>query len=61
MLVLAGSAQSILAPAINTAATRVLNKSGISLLVAPTAGCCGALSYHLSAQADGLDFMRRNI
>ena len=61
MLVLAGCVQPILAPAINTAAARVLDRLGISLLVAPAAGCCGALSYHLSAQADGLDFMRRNI
>jgi glycolate oxidase iron-sulfur subunit len=61
MLVLAGCVQSVLAPAINTAAARVLDRLGISLLVAPAAGCCGALSYHLSTQANGLDFMRRNI
>jgi len=61
MLILAGCVQHILAPAINTATARVLDKLGISLLVAPAAGCCGALNYHLPAQADGLDFMRRNI
>jgi glycolate oxidase iron-sulfur subunit len=61
MLVLAGCVQPVLAPAINRAAARVLDRLGISLLAAPAAGCCGALSYHLSAQADGLDFMRRNI
>jgi len=61
MLVLAGCVQSTLAPSINLAAARVLDRLGISLLVAPDAGCCGALNYHLSAQADGLDFMRRNI
>ncbi len=61
MLVLAGCVQPILAPAINKAAARVLDRLGISLLYAPAAGCCGALSYHLTAQADALDFMRRNI
>ena len=61
MLVLAGCVQPILGSAINTAAVRVLDKLGISLLVVPTAGCCGALSYHLSEHADALDFMRRNI
>ena len=61
MLILDGCVQPILAPAINTAAARVLDRLGISLLSAPTAGCCGAISYHLSAQADALDFMRRNI
>jgi len=60
MLVLAGCVQPILAPAINTAAARVLDRLAITLLSAPTAGCCGALSYHL-AQADSLDFMRSNI
>lgn len=61
MLVLAGCVQPILAPGINSAAARVLDRLGITLLYAPEAGCCGALSYHLSAQANGLDFMRRNI
>ena len=61
MLVLAGCAQSSTTPATNTAAARVLDRLGISLLVAPAAGCCGALSQHLSAAAEARDFMRRNI
>jgi glycolate oxidase iron-sulfur subunit len=61
MLILAGCVQPMLAPSINLAAARVLDRLGISLLIAPAAGCCGAISYHLSAQAHGLDFMRRNI
>src|SRR5450759_3973770 len=31
------------------------------LVRAPQAGCCGAVSYHLNAQQEGLDYMRRNI
>jgi len=61
MLVLAGCVQPSLAPNINTAAARVLDRLGISLVVASQAGCCGALSYHLNAQDEALDFMRRNI
>ncbi|MFN0315073.1 MAG: glycolate oxidase subunit GlcF [Burkholderiales bacterium] len=61
MLVLEGCAQPSLAPNINAAAARVLDKIGISLIVAPNAGCCGALSYHLDYQDEGLDYMRRNI
>lgn len=61
MLVLQGCVQPSLAPATNIAAARVLDKLGISLLSAPAAGCCGAVSYHLNAHADGLDYMRRNI
>jgi glycolate oxidase iron-sulfur subunit len=61
MLVLEGCVQPGLAPATNAAAARVLDRLGISLLSAEQAGCCGAVSYHLNAHADGLDYMRRNI
>jgi glycolate oxidase iron-sulfur subunit len=61
MLVLEGCVQPALAPNINAAAARLLDKIGISLIVADKAGCCGAVSYHLNAQNEGLDYMRRNI
>lgn len=61
MLVLAGCAQSAVAPNINVAAARVLKHLGINLIEDPAAGCCGALSHHLSAHEEALDFMRRNI
>ena len=61
MLLLDGCVQSAATPNTNAAARRVLDKLGISLIAAPRAGCCGAVNYHLSAHADGLDNMRRNI
>jgi glycolate oxidase iron-sulfur subunit len=61
MLVLAGCAQSSATPRTNAAAARVLDRLGISLIIAPAAGCCGALSHHLSAEHEALAFMRRNI
>jgi glycolate oxidase iron-sulfur subunit len=61
MLVLQGCVQSVVTPQTNQAATRVLHKLGIELITAPGAGCCGAVSHHLSAHDEGLDFMRRNI
>jgi glycolate oxidase iron-sulfur subunit len=61
MLVLAGCAQSSTTPKTNAAAARVLDRLGISLVAAPAAGCCGALSHHLSAEDEALDHMRRNI
>lgn len=61
MLALAGCAQPGATPNTNAAAARVLDRLGISLVEAPKAGCCGAVSYHLSAHDEGLDFMRRNI
>jgi len=61
MLVLGGCAQPSATPNTNIVAARVLDKLGISLFTAPEAGCCGAVSYHLSAHEEGLSFMRRNI
>ncbi len=61
MLVLDGCVQPGIAPGINAAAARVLDRLGIALEAAPRAGCCGAVSFHLDAQAEGLDFARRLI
>ena len=58
VLALAGCVQPALAPAINVAAARVLDRLGISLLEAPGAGCCGALRFHLNDQRRGTDDMR---
>jgi glycolate oxidase iron-sulfur subunit len=58
MLALAGCVQPSLAPSINAAAARVLDRLGISLIEAPGAGCCGALRFHLNYQAAGRDDMR---
>jgi glycolate oxidase iron-sulfur subunit len=61
MLALAGCVQPALAPQINAAAAQVLDAIGVSLVEADDAGCCGAVSFHLNFQEDGLDAMRRNI
>ena len=61
MLVLEGCAQPSLSPATNAAAARVLDRLGISLVRASEAGCCGAVSFHLNAQNEALNAMRRNI
>jgi glycolate oxidase iron-sulfur subunit len=58
MLVLAGCVQPSLAPSINAAAARVLDRLGISLIEVPGAGCCGALRYHLNYQEEGRRDMR---
>ena len=61
MLVLDGCVQQSLAPNINSAVARVLDRLGISLLRESRAHCCGALPLHLSAGEAARDFMRRNI
>ena len=61
MLVLEGCVQPTLAPNINPATARVLDRLGVSLIRAEAAGCCGAVTFHLNKQNDALDYMRRNI
>ncbi|MGZ5271159.1 MAG: glycolate oxidase subunit GlcF [Ramlibacter sp.] len=61
VLMLAGCVQPSMAPNINTATARVLDAAGIQAVVAPAAGCCGALKFHLNDQAGGLAQMRHNI
>ena len=58
MLALRGCVQPSLAPSINAAAARVLDRIGISLLEVPGAGCCGAVRFHLNYQEAGRDDMR---
>jgi len=61
VLLLEGCVQPTLSPNTNAAAARVLDRLGISVTAAPQAGCCGAVDYHLDAQASGLERARRNI
>jgi len=61
MLLLDGCVQPLLAPNIDAAAARVLDRLGIRPIRAAESGCCGALSHHLSAHEEALRFMRRNI
>ncbi len=61
MLVLDGCVQATLSPDINSATARVLHRLGISLLRQKKAGCCGAVSQHLSAEDEAVAFMKHNI
>ncbi|WP_342595312.1 glycolate oxidase subunit GlcF [Salinicola lusitanus] len=61
MLILEGCVQPGLAPNTNDATARVLDRLGIGVSPAPEAGCCGAIDFHLNAQATGRDRMRANI
>jgi glycolate oxidase iron-sulfur subunit len=44
---LTGCAQSVLAPDINEATIRLLNRMGAEVVVAKGVGCCGALTHHM--------------
>ncbi|KEY89163.1 glycolate oxidase subunit GlcF [Pseudomonas capeferrum] len=61
VLLLEGCVQPALSPNTNAAAARLLDRLGISVEPIREAGCCGAVDYHLNAQAQGLQRARRNI
>jgi len=61
MLALTGCVQPALAPSIDAAMARVLDRLEISLVRTPGSGCCGAMSHHLAAHDDALGRMRANI
>ncbi len=58
---LAGCAQQVLAPEINQATIRLLTRLGVEVVVAPGAGCCGALVQHLGRHAEAMTAARANI
>jgi glycolate oxidase iron-sulfur subunit len=61
MLLLDGCVQPAMSPNINAATARVLDALDVQLIIAPKAGCCGAIRHHLNDQDAALDDMRRNI
>jgi glycolate oxidase iron-sulfur subunit len=61
VLMLAGCVQPAMLPNINTATARVLDAAGIQTIVAPKAGCCGAVKFHLNDQDGSLVQIRANI
>jgi len=61
VLILAGCAQPSMSPNINSATARVLDAAGIQTVIAPKAGCCGAVKFHLNDQDGGKIEMRANI
>ncbi len=61
MLMLEGCVQPAMMPNINSATARVLDAAGVQVVLAPKAGCCGAVKFHLNDQDGGKAEMRRNI
>ncbi|MFT4065402.1 glycolate oxidase subunit GlcF [Paraburkholderia sp.] len=61
MLMLAGCVQPSMMPNVNIATARVFDALGIETVVAPEAGCCGAIRLHLGYNDEALDDLRANI
>jgi glycolate oxidase iron-sulfur subunit len=58
---LAGCAQTVLAPEINAATIRLLTRLGCEVVVASGAGCCGSLNHHMGQQAPAMALALANI
>lgn len=61
MLMLAGCVQPSMMPNVNIATARVLDALGVQTVIAPEAGCCGAIRLHLGYHDEALDDIRANI
>ncbi len=61
VVLLAGCAQRVLAPQINAATVRLLNRLGCEVSVVAGAECCGALAFHMGRVAEGREAAKRNI
>jgi glycolate oxidase iron-sulfur subunit len=61
MLMLAGCVQPSMMPNVNVATARVLDTLGVETVIAPEAGCCGAIRLHLGYNDEALDDLRANI
>ncbi|MFO1467217.1 MAG: glycolate oxidase subunit GlcF [Steroidobacteraceae bacterium] len=61
MILMQGCVQPALAPAIDAAAARVMDRLGVSLIADSGAGCCGALNHHLSRTAQALAQVKANV
>jgi glycolate oxidase iron-sulfur subunit len=58
---LMGCAQQVLAPSINEATIRLLNRMGIEVVVTKDQGCCGALDHHMGHHDPAMRLARANI
>jgi glycolate oxidase iron-sulfur subunit len=58
---LTGCAQAVLAPQINAATARLLNRAGVDVFIAEGEDCCGSLLHHMGREARARDQMRANV
>jgi len=61
MVIAQGCVQPALAPGIDAAMARVLDRIGISAVASDGGGCCGAVSFHLNDQDEARAIVRRNL
>jgi glycolate oxidase iron-sulfur subunit len=59
--ILSGCVQSVMAPGINAAAIRLLNRLGIEVVMPAGEVCCGALVHHMGREEEAMAAARRNV
>jgi glycolate oxidase iron-sulfur subunit len=58
---LTGCAQGVLAPQINAATIRILNRAGVDAVLAKGEACCGSLAHHMGREQLAVQAARNNI
>ena len=58
---LTGCAQGVLAPQINAATIRILNRAGVDVVLPKGETCCGSLLHHMGREEPGLAQARANV
>jgi glycolate oxidase iron-sulfur subunit len=58
---LRGCVQSVIDPAINDAAIRILTRSGIDVVMPESEGCCGGLVLHMGQEEEAHEQAKRNV
>ena len=61
LALMSGCAQQVLRPSINEATVRLLTRLGCEVVVAPGAGCCGALVHHMGRAEEARAQARANV
>jgi glycolate oxidase iron-sulfur subunit len=58
---LSGCVDKVVRPSIRESAIRLLNRSGIEVVLPVGEGCCGSLPHHMGREDEALNFARNNI
>ena len=61
VILLTGCVQKVIAPQINEATIRLLNRHGIEVVVSKGINCCGSLNHHLGKNDLANEIFRKNI
>ena len=61
VVLLTGCAQAVLAPQINAATIRLMNRAGVDVVLCKDEGCCGSLVHHMGLEERALAQARVNI